>query len=83
MSTDDRDAPDDVLVELAELFCEDPQLFVLAPTHDVTFGTSNAKVVHLEPCDVAGERAALRVPVAYDLPGVAEIEYRVEDRLLR
>ncbi len=76
------DAADDAPVELVQLLGGHPEFLVLASADDAALEAGDVRLLHLEPRNVAGEGAALRVPIAGYLLGIAEVEHRVEDRLL-
>lgn len=83
VSSDERDVPDKVFIELVELLRGDLHPFVFGPAEGLTFNARNMGVLYLKPYEVTRERTALRITVASHLLSVTKMEFRVEDRLLQ
>ena len=59
-----------------------PQLLMFARADDVAVEVLEVHVVHVKLCHVAGEVAALRVPIARDLDCIGQVQHGIEDGLL-
>ena len=77
----DLNRADNMLVELRELIGWDPQLLVLTTADDAFFESRGVRGLNRKSGHVPDAGVVLRVPLACDGRGIAEVRDGIEDRL--
>src|SRR5260221_9655121 len=66
-------------IELRKLLCRHPQVLMVARAHSMWLEASHIPIFDVELRDTARDHALPSIPLRCDLPGVVDVQHRIED----